>query len=933
MRLEPAELLRLAIADPQRARAVARRVLPAPADPATVTATVDPAERIVVLRALGLASKELGRLDESLRCLADALATAESAGLDYAAAQVRMNMVGPLAARGDVEGALAAVAAAAPVLRGGDADRLAANWACALARSGRMAEALVIARRVLPGLRARDDVATLVGLLGNIGLLRAFHGDLAGAAADLTEAADTADRAGLRHQGALARGNLAFVAGRRGDVPRALELYDVVEPELAGAAERCAQLRLDRAETLIMVGLAAEARPLLIATVAEVTAAGYDSDIADGLLLLACAELADGAPERAVATAGRAADGFARQERPGWMLLAEHVRLQARWATGERSAALLRTAIITERRLKQGGWREAAANSRVIAARLSLRLGRPTQEPDLDLAPELAPELAAERAPELDLDLGADLTSILASDLVADLRAGRGGRLPAGLRVTAWHTVALTRVARRDRRGAMAAVRAGLRVAEAHAAAVGAMELRARAARLGEELAALGLRLARTGRELLAADERRRAIALRPPAVRPPAEPGHAAALAELRRVSRAHTEAVAAGIGDVDDLTTRLVRLESHVRACARTRPGSVRRSAGSESRIAADLAGALRDRVFVQLARIDGGLHAVVVADGRCRRRALGSYDTAVREARAVRFELSRLAERAAGDGDAGTEAALMGLRQAAAGLDAQVFGPLRSLLGDRELILAPADALYGMAWAVVPSLSGRPVTVVASAAAWLAAGSGRPGSASPGSLATAGSAGAGADPDRSGRTVLVAGPGLAHGDAEVAELALVYPGATVLRGDAARAEAVRVTIDGARLVHLATHGTFRDGNALLSSVSLADGPLTAYDLETLRTPPRLVVLSACDAGRPGESFIGLPGVLLAFGTATVIASVTPIRDEAARDFMVAVHRRLARGVPPAHALAAVPRSPGVLGFTCFGRNALPAPAGGAG
>jgi tetratricopeptide (TPR) repeat protein len=955
MRLEPGELLRLAVADPQRARAVARRLLPGSAAPATPATAASPAapngladlvERITVLRALGLANKELGRLDESLRCLTDALATAESAGLDYAAAQVRMNLVGPLAARGDVEGALAAAAAATPVLRGGDADRLAANRACALARSGRMAEALTIARRVLPGLRARDDVATLVGLLSNMGLLRAFHGDLAGAAADLTEAADTADRAGLRHQGALARGNLAFVAGRRGDVPLALELYDVVEPELAGAAERCAQLRLDRAETLITVGLAAEARPLLAATVAEVTAAGYDSDIADGLLLLACAELADGAPERAVATAGRAADGFARQERPGWMLLAEHVRLQARWATGERSAALLGTAIATERRLEQGGWREAAANSRVIAARLSLRLGLPAPDPPAhDLATDLAHYLAT--------DLAHDLATDPAADLAAQLRMGRGrgGQLSAGLRVAAWHAIALGRVAGHDRRGAMAAVRAGLRVAEAHAAAAGAMELRARAARLGEDLAALGLRLARTGRELLAADERRRAIALRPPAVRPPADPGHAAALAELRRVSRAHTEAVAAGTGDVDDLMARLVRLESQVRACARTRPGAAPGPpAGRESCTAADLAAALGDRGFVQLVRIGGGLHAVIVAGGRCRRRALGSYDTVMREVRAVRFELSRLAERAAGDGAACSGPALRGLRHAAAGFDAQVFGPLRRLLGDRELVLAPTDALHGMAWAVLPSLAGRPVTAVASAAAWLSAdsatpdsatpdsatpdsatpGSASPGSASPGS-ATAVSAGA--DADRPGRTVLVAGPGLAHGDAEVAELALVYPGATVLRGGAARAEAVRAAIDGARLVHLATHGTFRDGNALLSSVSLADGPLTAYDLETLRTPPRLVVLSACDAGRPGESFMGLPGVLLAFGAATVIASVTPIRDEAAREFMVAVHRRLVRGLPPAHALAAVPRSPGVLGFTCFGTSSPPAPAPGVG
>ena len=42
---------------------------------------------------------------------------------------------------------------------------------------------------------------------------------------------------------------------------------------------------------------------------------------------------------------------------------------------------------------------------------------------------------------------------------------------------------------------------------------------------------------------------------------------------------------------------------------------------------------------------------------------------------------------------------------------------------------------------------------------------------------------------------------------------------------------------------------------------------------------------------------------------------------RDAAARDFMAAVHTHLARGVPPAQALAAVPRSLGVLGFACFG------------
>jgi hypothetical protein len=285
---------------------------------------------------------------------------------------------------------------------------------------------------------------------------------------------------------------------------------------------------------------------------------------------------------------------------------------------------------------------------------------------------------------------------------------------------------------------------------------------------------------------------------------------------------------------------------------------------------------------------------LHAVIVAGGRCRRRVLGPYAAVAREARMLAFELRRLA----GQSPAAA-AARDGADHAAERLDALLFGPLRRPLGDRELVLTPADALHGVAWAALPSLTGRPVTAVASAAAWLS------GAAAP----------------RHGRTVLVAGPGLAYADAEVADLARRYPGATVLRGDAAGVDAVRDALDGAELAHLATHGTFRDGNALLSSVSLADGPLTAYDLETLHTSPRIVVLSACDAGRAGDALMGLPGVLLAFGTSTVIASVTPVQDAAARDFMVAMHAQLARGVPPARALAALPRSPGVLGFTCFG------------
>jgi CHAT domain-containing protein len=64
-----------------------------------------------------------------------------------------------------------------------------------------------------------------------------------------------------------------------------------------------------------------------------------------------------------------------------------------------------------------------------------------------------------------------------------------------------------------------------------------------------------------------------------------------------------------------------------------------------------------------------------------------------------------------------------------------------------------------------------------------------------------------------------------------------------------------------------------------------------------------------------------MGMASVLLASGTTCVIASVTPVRDDAARDLMVTFHRLLATGLSPARALAAAPRTPGVLGFQCFG------------
>jgi CHAT domain-containing protein len=165
-------------------------------------------------------------------------------------------------------------------------------------------------------------------------------------------------------------------------------------------------------------------------------------------------------------------------------------------------------------------------------------------------------------------------------------------------------------------------------------------------------------------------------------------------------------------------------------------------------------------------------------------------------------------------------------------------------------------------------------------------------------------------------------VAGPDLAYADAEVAAIATRYPAARALHGAAATTGATLLGMDGASLVHLAAHGSHDPENALFSRLHLADGPLMAYDLQQLDTAPNQVVLSACDLGRAivraGDEILGFTAALLYAGTATVIASVARVPDDAAADLMARYHRALTEGAEPARALAATAYP---APFVCFG------------
>ena len=182
------------------------------------------------------------------------------------------------------------------------------------------------------------------------------------------------------------------------------------------------------------------------------------------------------------------------------------------------------------------------------------------------------------------------------------------------------------------------------------------------------------------------------------------------------------------------------------------------------------------------------------------------------------------------------------------------------------DGPLVVCPSGALTAVPWAALPSLAARRLRVAPSGTLWCAARS-VPRPARP-------------------EVVAVAGPGLLGAEAEVAGSFASTRGRVAV-GAEAQVGAVLDAAATASVLHLAAHGRLRTDNPLFSTLELADGPLTGYDLESLAHVPETVVLSACSSGEgraaTAEETLGLAWTLLALGAATVVAPLLPVPDAA--------------------------------------------------
>ncbi len=702
-------------------------------------------------------------------------------------------------------------------------------------RLGNYDEALALMNQCLPIFEQADDVRHMAHTRSNRGVVLGYIGDLKRARHDLERARGLYRALDFSSAGAVVVHNLGWVAVRSGDLAHGLRLFDEAATELERLDRPSPELSLDRCEALIAAGCPQEARPIARFAANELAGNGNLLEAAEAHLMEAGVALECGDGAGAHDAAAHATRLFVDHDRPVWAAVAEATLLHARWLTGSMEPDDLNRLVARAEALHEANQVFAARNAFLVAGRVSLAWG------DVDRAADLLDRIAAARAEG-----------------------------PVEMRLQAWLATALVRLARDDRRGAAAAATAGVRLLTTYQAALGGLDVRALIGVHASELFDIGLDLAYRSRRIpriFSWAERSRARAVRYPPVQPPDDDQLAEDLEELRRISHRIREAEA---DDRSAVAARSQQRRTQDRVVERMRRTS---GGGADQAIPlADLV-ALRaelgDRTLVEFVVIGDRRVAIVVTDSRSRLVDVGAAGDVNASILALRKRLRRLAVRPP---SASNETLLRSIRSGAAELDDALLATIGLEFGagdaaETELVIIPSSDLEGLPWSLLSQPRGRPLVVAPSASSWLATQQ----------RSTI-------DRERPD-VVVVGGPDIELATEEVQRVADVYGDCRTLIGPAATAADVCGALDGCDIAHVVAHGSVATENPLFSSLRLNDGPLFAYDLQRLRRPPKLLVLSACNVGAtqeiaPGEA-MGMASVFLAMGTRTVVATAGLLRD----------------------------------------------------
>jgi len=131
------------------------------------------------------------------------------------------------------------------------------------------------------------------------------------------------------------------------------------------------------------------------------------------------------------------------------------------------------------------------------------------------------------------------------------------------------------------------------------------------------------------------------------------------------------------------------------------------------------------------------------------------------------------------------------------------------------------------------------------------------------------------------------------------EVQSVARILPRSELLLGDRATANVLRERGAECGLLHIASHGVYRQDNPMFSGIRLGDGYLNLHDLYQIRLKAKLVTLSGCATGMnvvaAGDELLGLQRGFFCAGAASLLLSLWDVHDRSAAELMQAFYRNL--------------------------------------
>lgn len=129
------------------------------------------------------------------------------------------------------------------------------------------------------------------------------------------------------------------------------------------------------------------------------------------------------------------------------------------------------------------------------------------------------------------------------------------------------------------------------------------------------------------------------------------------------------------------------------------------------------------------------------------------------------------------------------------------------------------------------------------------------------------------------------------------EVQSVAALLPQTELFVGTQATAQVLRERGLETAVLHVATHGIYRQDNPMFSGIKMGDGYLNLYDLYQMRLGTKLVTLSGCATGMnfvaDGDELLGLQRGLFCAGASSLLLSLWDVHDQSTAELMQEFYR----------------------------------------